>query len=292
MHPLGQRRGRAMLGVALLAATLGYAAPGSATAETGSVGACSGNEGVTVVVDFGTLGGGVQTRCAPEPVKSGFDALSRAGFAYEVIPGGFLCRIDGKPSNRPCNRTPPPDYYWSYWLASEPGGAWTYSDLGAGSRDPEPGSVDGWSFVDGCERRPGESTDCEQPSTTSTSAAPTTTRSDDVGGVASTPTTSAAAPGGAGGASAGQTSTTAAGATGHDGDDALARDEAAAGPDDVAAGGALDRSDASSSKPRGSSGSGSPVGALLAAAAVALLSIGAARRARGRRIDAAGPEVG
>lgn len=286
----GQQRGRTGLSLVLLAAALGGYTAGSAAAQSGSPGACAGYEGVTVVVDFGTLGGGVQTRCAPEPVKSGFDALSRAGFSYEVIPGGFLCRIDGKPSNRPCNRTPPPDYYWSYWLASEPGGAWTYSDLGAGSRDPEPGSVDGWSFVDGCERKPGESTDCDEPTTTSTTAATTTTRSDHNGGGASPPPTGGGAPDTTDAPSDGVTDATVSGAPG---DAPLARDDSArSAGDDVGGEAALDRTGTASGGPGGSGGTGSPTGVLVGAAVVALLGVAAARRARSRRIDAAGQEVG
>lgn len=157
-------------------------ATNAAPSWAATVGACEGDSGVTVVVDFGTLGGGVATRCAPEPVSSGFDALARAGFTYEGTARfpGLLCRIDGKPSAKQdaCQSAPSSSYYWAYWTASTPGGAWTYSDMGAGNRDPAPGSVEGWAFSDGCKRQPGDPQTCAGSTTgsaiTSTTASGTT----------------------------------------------------------------------------------------------------------------------
>jgi len=102
--------------------------------------ACSG---VAVVVDYRSLGGGAQTGCAPGDPTSGLAAMRSAGFTPAFSPSGLVCQINGKPD--PCPRTPPTTAYWSYWHA-KPGGSWTYSSLGAGSYDPAPGSVEGWSF--------------------------------------------------------------------------------------------------------------------------------------------------
>jgi hypothetical protein len=110
--------------------------------------ACSGSTGVTVVVDFASLGGGTQTRCASGDPSSGLAALRATGHTTTRAaqePGYFLCRIDGKPANDPCQRTSPADAYWSYWHA-KPGGTWTYSDLGPADYDPAPGTVEGWAF--------------------------------------------------------------------------------------------------------------------------------------------------
>lgn len=113
----------------------------------------SPDAGVTVVVDFSRLGGGTAVRCAPGDPATGLAALTAAGFSYEFVPGqpGFVCRIDGSPD--PCNGAPV-DAYWSYWHASA-GGSWQYSSLGAGGRDPAPGTVEGWAF--GAGERPGMS---------------------------------------------------------------------------------------------------------------------------------------
>jgi len=52
----------------------------------------------------------------------------------------------------PCVNTPPATASWSYWYAPR-GGSWTYSSEGASTRDPAPGTVEGWAFGDGA--RPG-----------------------------------------------------------------------------------------------------------------------------------------
>lgn len=100
--------------------------------------------GVQVVVDFGALGGGVQTGCAAGDPATGLAALTGAGFTYSFVPrqAGFVCRINLLPN--PCT-APTPSAYWSYWHAA-PGGSWTYSSAGAGSYNPAPGTVEGWAF--------------------------------------------------------------------------------------------------------------------------------------------------
>ncbi len=127
-----------------LLALLGGPMAGPARSQGG---ACPDQTGVTVVVDFQSLGGGTVIGCAPGPVGSGFDALQQAGFGYTTVTTqpGFVCRIDGRPADRGCADTPPADAFWSYWHADR-GGDWAYSTSGAGSRTPAPGSVEGWSY--------------------------------------------------------------------------------------------------------------------------------------------------
>lgn len=104
-------------------------------------------DGVWVVVDARGAGGSLTTRCAPGDPPTGLAALERAGHAYGFVPRipGMVCTIDARPD--PCNGAPA-DAYWSYWYA-EAGGSWTYASVGAGSRDPAPGTVEGWRFGDG-----------------------------------------------------------------------------------------------------------------------------------------------
>ncbi len=111
-----------------------------AFASASAAAACTG---VSVVVDFGSLGG-AQTRCFAGDPSSGLQALSGVGFSYAFVPRqpGLVCQINGLPN--PCNGAPT-NAYWSYWYA-QPGGSWTYSTTGAGSRNPAPGGVDGWAF--------------------------------------------------------------------------------------------------------------------------------------------------
>ncbi|MPZ25487.1 MAG: hypothetical protein GEV12_03330 [Micromonosporaceae bacterium] len=126
--------------VAVLGAGLAVAAPASPAAAA----ACPDARGVTVVVDFAGLGGGVAVRCAPGDPATGLAALTGAGFGYAFVPRqpGLVCQIDGLPN--PCNGAPQ-DAYWSYWHA-ERGGSWQFSSRGAGSFDPTPGTVEGWAF--------------------------------------------------------------------------------------------------------------------------------------------------
>ncbi|WP_374536649.1 hypothetical protein [Micromonospora aurantiaca (nom. illeg.)] len=112
--------------------------------------ACAGTSGVTVVVDFAALGGGVQVACAPGDPATGLAALQAAGFTVAGTARwglAFVCRINGKPTaaTEPCVNTPPATAYWSYWHASS-GGSWSYSTSGATGYNPAPGSVEGWSF--------------------------------------------------------------------------------------------------------------------------------------------------
>lgn len=140
------RCSRLVAAAVLLCATMAVGASDEAGAW--SDGVCTTADGVTVVVDFRELGGGVHVRCAPQPIASGFDALRQAGIDYRTAlrQPGFLCRIAGQPESDPCVTTSPATAYWSYWLSSR-SGQWCFSNLGAGNRVPPPGSVEGWSFA-------------------------------------------------------------------------------------------------------------------------------------------------
>lgn len=133
-----------MLVPVLLLAPAAVAAP---RAGAWSNGPCPTASGVTVVVDFQELGGGVVVRCAAGSPGTGFQALDDAGIPWSptVRFPGFLCRIDGRPADQPCQSTPPTTAYWSYWNAVR-GGTWCYGNFGAGNRRPPEGTVEGWSF--------------------------------------------------------------------------------------------------------------------------------------------------
>jgi hypothetical protein len=144
-----------LVAAACLLLIAGSAAPARAGAAAAA--ACPGTgSGVTVVVDFSALGGGVEIACAPGDPASGLAALQGAGFGWTGTTRfpSFVCRIDGLPTpdQDRCVNTPPATAYWAYWYA-ERGGAWNYSSSGGASHDPEPGDVDGWAFGSG--GRPG-----------------------------------------------------------------------------------------------------------------------------------------
>ena len=130
----------------------------AAPARPAGAGTCTGDSGVTVVVDFRSLGGGTVVRCAPGRPATGLAALRAAGFGTTGVQrwgDGFICRISGlpSPSDEPCIDTPPPDAFWSYWHAAN-GGSWALSDAGALGRRPEPGGFEGWSFSTGASAPP------------------------------------------------------------------------------------------------------------------------------------------
>lgn len=140
-------------GLSLAAATL-VGLPATASASgTSAPGYCTDSIGVTVVVDFQDLPGGVVVRCFTHPTSSstGLDALQGAGFRVTGVArygnDSFVCRIDGepKPADEACIDTPPATDYWSYWYASN-GGTWKYSALGAMSHQVIRGGFEGWSF--------------------------------------------------------------------------------------------------------------------------------------------------
>ena len=142
----------------------------------GSDGPCPGTTGVTVVVDYKALGGGVKVHCAAGSPTTGFKALIAAGFDIEEVRNvpGFLCRIDGSPGldRDACINTPPANAYWSYWHAAR-GGAWISSQEGGKTRAPPVGSVDGWSFSD--DGSPGDASPprIDPPAATATPKPPT-----------------------------------------------------------------------------------------------------------------------
>lgn len=129
----------------------GAAAPAQAAA-------CTGPTGVTVVVDFNSLGGGVQGACvAGGGGDKASDLLPAAGFplSYASRQPGFVCRVSGVPQADPCVNTAPADAYWGLWWSDGENGRWTYSSLGAGSlRVPDGGYVAfAWDDVSG-QRQP------------------------------------------------------------------------------------------------------------------------------------------
>jgi hypothetical protein len=185
----------------------------AAPAAPASAAACSGTSGVTVVIDSTAY-------CAPGDPASGLAALQAVASVVQVqTQPGFVCRINGAPASDPCVRTPPATAYWSYWHA-QPGGSWQYSNLGAASYDPAPGSVEGWSFGSG--GRPGiapPSAPTQQPSpaqpdpppaSTAPPAQPAPPAGGGSGTVAPAPGSSATS-GGTSGGSTGTTGTTSGG---------------------------------------------------------------------------------
>lgn len=127
---------------ALVAATgaVGHAAPAAAAL-------CGAGQGVSVVVDYKALGGGIVRSCASGGGGKAAALSQRAGVALTQAAQepGFVCRVNGKPANDPCQRASSGSAYWGlYWSSGN--GRWTYSSRGAYSLDVPSGGFVGWAF--------------------------------------------------------------------------------------------------------------------------------------------------
>jgi hypothetical protein len=123
----------------------GSAAAAASPVTTVTSSGCVGSSGVTVVVDFSDVGGGVEIGCATGDPATGREALVGAGFDVTDSTPGMICAINSAPD--PCPATFDGSY-WSYWSA-EPGATWSAYAVGADSSDPAPGAFEGWRYNDG-----------------------------------------------------------------------------------------------------------------------------------------------
>lgn len=161
------RTKRWLVGAASAALLMGLGVPATSYADdavegTNYAGACEGDTGVTVVVDYQDLTGGAEVRCFIGDPEDGVEALRGAGFTMES-PKPFLdtavCRINGRPAadetvpleedpayTEDCSKFPPANGYWSYYSSDDEGTTWEFSQNGIGGTDPKPGEWEGWSF--------------------------------------------------------------------------------------------------------------------------------------------------
>lgn len=119
---------------------------------------CSASSGATVVVDFGPFGGPLLRACGSTPT-TGFALLNQGGWHTSGTAHdgpAFVCRIGyagfqhgtqyPTPAQQPCINTPPVNAYWTYWQAGPGQNAWHYSQQGAPTTHPQPGSISLWIF--------------------------------------------------------------------------------------------------------------------------------------------------
>jgi hypothetical protein len=103
---------------------------------------CSGN-GVDVVVDYGTLGGGVAQGCAPNAGgKTGDKAFDAAGYPLQYVPSqpGFVCTVAGKPAA--CKMPGSGDPWWGLFVSNGKSGAWKMAPVAVTKLEvPQGGSV-------------------------------------------------------------------------------------------------------------------------------------------------------
>lgn len=116
---------------------------------------CSGN-GISVVVDFGALGGGTRTGCDSSGNRNAARAFGNTGhgLTYAQRQPGFVCRVDGVPASDPCVNTSPADAYWGlYWSDGTSG--WKYASTSAGSLTVPAGGSVAFSWQNGGGDPPG-----------------------------------------------------------------------------------------------------------------------------------------
>lgn len=153
-------RSAAAVALAISATSFAYVGSVAPAQAAGYNGYCKTSSGVTVVVDFRNLGGGIAVRCAQVGSgATGQNALQAAGIPVTepTRMGGFVCRLYGKPSatatlpggyHEQCVNTPPSDAHWQYYQASN-GGSWGSSSSGYSQAQVIPGGFEGWAFTEG-----------------------------------------------------------------------------------------------------------------------------------------------
>jgi hypothetical protein len=156
---------------------LGTSAPAGAAT-------CSTSSGVTVIVDFKQLGGGVQGDCVAGGGGQRASALfPTAGFSLTYVQNqpGFVCRVSGLPtaSAEPCVTTPPITAYWGLWWSDGKTGTWTYSSYGVSSlKIPDGGYVAlAWKQGDAPASAPGVAPAAHSSATPTPTPSPSPTKS-------------------------------------------------------------------------------------------------------------------
>ncbi len=154
----GMLRRAAAAGACLVLAAMTAAGAASAEAAARPLSECSATSGVIVAVDFAHWGGPILRSCGTTPT-TGYALLNQGGWdtaGTEHDGPGFICRIGYSgyrhgtqyptASQQACVDTPPASAYWASWQAGPGQDSWTYSQYGAMSYRPKPGSVSFWVF--------------------------------------------------------------------------------------------------------------------------------------------------
>jgi hypothetical protein len=149
---------RTCLAVLVLVAAVLVSGSGLADAASLPVSQCAARSGTIVAVDFGHWGGPLLRACGSTPT-SGYALLNQGGWRTTGTGHdgpGFVCRIGyagyhhgtqyPTPAEQACVVTPPAGAYWAFWHAGPGQDAWSYSQVGAMSYHPSPGSVELWLF--------------------------------------------------------------------------------------------------------------------------------------------------
>lgn len=121
---------------------------------TSESGACT-SIGTSLIVDFGSASK-IQpmVRCVTDSGITGWQALELAGLKVlgtAEYPNAFVCRINSFPSEEKEDCAGTPGLIggsWVYFYSKPGSNGWLRSPVGAASRKPLCGEVEGWLFVD------------------------------------------------------------------------------------------------------------------------------------------------
>ena len=85
---------------------------------------CSTKGGVDVVVDYGTLGGGVAEGCAVHGAATGDKVFADAGYPLQYVPDqpGFVCAVAHRPAQ--CTMPGSGDPWWGLFTSDGRSGKW------------------------------------------------------------------------------------------------------------------------------------------------------------------------
>lgn len=176
-HRLSRLAAAVLVTAAAGLTVLGISSPASAAT-------CSTASGVSVIVDFKQLGGGIQGTCvAGGGGQRASSLFPTAGFPIDYVQSqpGFVCRVSGLPtaSDEPCVDTPPATAYWGLWWSDGKTGTWTFSSYGVSSlKIPDGGYVAlAWKKGDAAAPPPGVAAAPHQAASPTPSASPTRTPS-------------------------------------------------------------------------------------------------------------------
>lgn len=139
----------------MVAVTGILAAPGAANAVPAqATAACPTSSGVTAIVDFDELGGGVTAGCDSNGGGQAASQVFRdAGYTleYSQQPGmnGFVCKIQSKPADGDCAAN---DAFWSLWWSDGRSGRWVFSSQGVGTIDVPDGGYVAFAWHEGSGR--------------------------------------------------------------------------------------------------------------------------------------------
>jgi hypothetical protein len=155
MIAVTRTRLRALLPAVVIATTAGVGLVPSSPAAAAD--RCTGGSDVTVVVDFGSLGGGTPVVCVEGGGgRTAMSLMDDAKFELDQVrtgTPGFVCAIDRKPDpDTSCQRTPPNTAFWGLWWSDGSSARWIWSTSGAGGLTIPAGGSVGWRWQNGGPR--------------------------------------------------------------------------------------------------------------------------------------------